>query len=231
MHGRQAVALAAIGPGARASLPHAPPLPGTPCCEFPICRNIVPLPRGTPHHAAGQDDRRRRVRGGGRNRCGASTQFQPIQFEDVHRRVGHLFPPAPCPVLDIGAGTGRDAAGFVAAAGRIVAVEPSAASCVTALELHSLPLIEWVDDGSPELAQIARRRKAFDLVLLRPFGCISMQARRVMPVASAPVAPGETMVPTQRRGPLPAQRADIRRDAPKKRSASPTPRGCSRSSG
>jgi protein-L-isoaspartate O-methyltransferase len=81
-------------------------------------------------------------------------------------RSGISSRPRPA-VLDIGAGTGRDAAWFFAALGcRILAVEPTVALRVTALELHSLPLIECVDDGSPELAQIARRHEAFDPLLL-----------------------------------------------------------------
>jgi protein-L-isoaspartate O-methyltransferase len=41
-------------------------------------------------------------------------QYETISFGDVHRQVIHLIPTAPSRILDIGAGTGRDAAGFAA---------------------------------------------------------------------------------------------------------------------
>jgi ubiquinone/menaquinone biosynthesis C-methylase UbiE len=41
-------------------------------------------------------------------------RYESISFADHHRLVMHLIPTAPSRVLDIGAGTGRDAAGFAA---------------------------------------------------------------------------------------------------------------------
>jgi hypothetical protein len=54
------------------------------------------------------------------------AQYESLSFADVRRPVRHLFPTAPCGVVDIGAGTGRDAAGFTALGHRVVAVEPTA---------------------------------------------------------------------------------------------------------
>lgn len=88
-------------------------------------------------------------------------RWEATQFANVHR-PGRASPPiAPCRVLDIGAGTDRDAAAFAdSAAYRRL----TAALRVTAL--GCIPrLIECVDDGLPELAQIARGREAFDLVM------------------------------------------------------------------
>jgi hypothetical protein len=39
-------------------------------------------------------------------------RYESISFADAHAPVLHLIPPAPCRALDIGAGTGRDAAGL-----------------------------------------------------------------------------------------------------------------------
>ena len=153
-----------------------------------------------------------------------AIQLEPIQFDDARRRIRYLFAPVPCRVLDIGAGTGRDAAGFAARRGRIVAVEPTAASCVTALELHSLPLIECVDDRPPQLAQTARRREALDPLMLTA-GWMHLDA------SASGDARGERTGGSGRNNgaataarPIPARPADIRRDGPKKRSAS-QPRG------
>ena len=53
-------------------------------------------------------------------------QYESISFADVHGWAMHLFLPPPARVLDIGAGTGRDAAGFAAMGHSVTAVEPTA---------------------------------------------------------------------------------------------------------
>ena len=42
-------------------------------------------------------------------------RYEALVFEDVHREVIHLFPAPPAHVLDVGAGTGRDAAALARA--------------------------------------------------------------------------------------------------------------------
>ena len=39
-------------------------------------------------------------------------QYESLAFADVHSSILHLFPAAPSRLIDIGAGTGRDAAAF-----------------------------------------------------------------------------------------------------------------------
>src|SRR5271166_5499625 len=53
-------------------------------------------------------------------------QYEKLSFADVHRQVLHLIPTAPGRVLDIGSGTGRDAAAFATMGHEVVAVEPTA---------------------------------------------------------------------------------------------------------
>jgi protein-L-isoaspartate O-methyltransferase len=93
-------------------------------------------------------------------------QYESIRFEDVHRQVRHLFPAAPSHVLDIGAGTGRDAAGFAALGHRVLAVEPTAALRTKAATFHPSPNIEWLDDSLPDLASVVSRGEKFDVVML-----------------------------------------------------------------
>src|ERR1700716_3400918 len=73
---------------------------------------------------------------------------------DAHRAVLHLIPTAPSRVLDIGAGTGRDAAWFAANGHRVVAIEPTDAMRLPAMSLHPSPLIEWLNDGLPDLTML-----------------------------------------------------------------------------
>ena len=93
-------------------------------------------------------------------------QYESIRFDDVHRQVLHLIPTVPSRVLDIGAGTGRDAAGFAAMGHHVVAVEPTAALRTKAAALHPSPKIQWLDDSLPELASVVRRGEIFDVVML-----------------------------------------------------------------
>ena len=75
-----------------------------------------------------------------------TRQYESVRFVDVHGPVLHLLPTAPSDVLDIGAGTGRDAAALVGMGHRVVGVEPTAALRDRAALLHPSSHIEWIDD-------------------------------------------------------------------------------------
>src|SRR5829696_7013374 len=84
-------------------------------------------------------------------------RYETMSFADVHRSIIHLIPAEACRVLDIGAGTGRDAAGFAALGHRVLAVEPTDAMRNGAIALHPSPLIEWLSDSLPDLAIVRGR--------------------------------------------------------------------------
>jgi len=52
------------------------------------------------------------------------TLSESIEFREIHRCLLHLIPEAGATVLDVGAGTGRDAAALAAMGHSVVAVEP-----------------------------------------------------------------------------------------------------------
>jgi len=93
-------------------------------------------------------------------------RYEGLAPEDVHRAVLHLMPVTPARVLDIGAGTGRDAAWFAAQGHQVVAVEPTDAMRLRAMALHASPRITWIDDGLPELAALRSRRERFELIMM-----------------------------------------------------------------
>ena len=135
-------------------------------------------------------------------------QYESFSFVDAHRSVAYLFPPAPATVLDIGAGTGRDAAGFAALGHRVVAVEPTAALRLGAMALHPSPRIEWVDDALPDLDLVRRRGEVFDLIMLNAvwMHLDKRQRRRAMPRVASLLRPGGTLIMSQRYGPVPPGR-------------------------
>jgi hypothetical protein len=65
---------------------------------------------------------------------------ESISFADHHRSVIHLIPTVPGRVLDIGAGTWRDAAGLVGLGHSVVAVEPTEELRRGAMVLHPIAL-------------------------------------------------------------------------------------------
>jgi protein-L-isoaspartate O-methyltransferase len=83
------------------------------------------------------------------------ARYESLAPVDVHRAVLHLLPGASARVLDIGAGTGRDAAWFAERGHQVVAVEPTDTLRLRAMTLHPSPRIAWVNDALPELAACA----------------------------------------------------------------------------
>ena len=93
-------------------------------------------------------------------------RYEALPPERLYDWLDGLLPAVPALVLDIGAGTGRDAAWFVGLGHDVVAVEPAAAMRAEATRLHPGPRIRWLDDRLPDLAATLRLGLAFDLVLL-----------------------------------------------------------------
>src|SRR4029077_13361307 len=92
-------------------------------------------------------------------------QYESFPAAEAHRAVLHLIPQTPCRVLDIGSGTGRDAAWFADMGHRVVAVEPTDAMRLRAMALHPSPRIEWLNDCLPDLTVLCRRSEVFELVM------------------------------------------------------------------
>ena len=135
-------------------------------------------------------------------------RYESISFADHHRSAMHLIPTAPGRVLDIGAGTGRDAAGFVALGHSVVAVEPTEELRRGAMLLHPSPLIEWLDDSLPDLAAVRPRCEEFDVVVLSAvwMHLDGLQRRHAMPNVAALVRNGGVMIMSLRHGPVPPGR-------------------------
>lgn len=136
------------------------------------------------------------------------ARYESIPFEDVHKSVFHLIPKVPSRVLDIGAGTGRDAAGLAAMGHRVVAVEPTDAMRERAMKLHPSPQIEWVNDSLPGLTRLRARSEVFDIVFLSAVWMhLDVQQRKAaMPNVASLVRKGGTMILTLRHGPVPKGR-------------------------
>jgi len=135
-------------------------------------------------------------------------RYESTSFAQVHRSVLHLIPTAPCWVLDIGSGTGRDAAALAAMGHRVVAVEPTAEMRIRAAALHPSQQIEWLDDSLPDLAQVTQLGGQFQLVMLTAvwMHLDEPQRRRAMPRVASLVRMGGFISMTLRHGPVPRGR-------------------------
>jgi SAM-dependent methyltransferase len=134
--------------------------------------------------------------------------YESISAAELHDAILHLIPKSPGVIVDIGAGTGRDAAWFAEMGHRVVAVEPLDAMRIPAMALHPSPRIEWVDDSLPDLAVLRQRGARFDLVMLTAVWMHLDAAQRIraMPNVAALARSGAAVVMTIRHGPVPPGR-------------------------
>jgi SAM-dependent methyltransferase len=94
-------------------------------------------------------------------------RYEALSFPEVHNWLLYRLPERrDTTVLDIGAGSGRDAAWLAKRGHEVVAVEPSAALRRLGQEQHRHPRIRWINDRLPELSVVSRLGMSFDLILL-----------------------------------------------------------------
>lgn len=110
--------------------------------------------------------------------------------------------------LDIGAGSGRDAAWLVAKGYEVVAVEPSAGMRSEGARRHADDKIRWLDDRLPALLRVHELGLAFDLILLSAvWQHIAPNDReRAFRKMTALLKPGGLLLMTLRQGPAPQNR-------------------------
>jgi SAM-dependent methyltransferase len=94
------------------------------------------------------------------------NRYEAVTFEEVHADVLPFLPATPCSALDVGAGSGRDAAWLARKGWKVVAAEPSHALREGGRHLHAEKAIRWLDDSLPDLALTKRLGVTFELILL-----------------------------------------------------------------
>jgi SAM-dependent methyltransferase len=134
--------------------------------------------------------------------------YEAIDPALLYAPVAEVLPSAPCRILDIGAGTGRDAAWLAAKGHRIVAVEPVRALREAGRALHPDPAIRWLDDRLPDLPRVAALGERFDCLLISGvWQHLDAPARqRAIPVVASLLAPDGRLVMSLRHGPGAANR-------------------------
>ena len=134
-----------------------------------------------------------------------AVSYESITFEDVHRDILHLIPEPPGRALDIGAGTGRDAAALVRRGFQVTAAEPTAELRRHGQSLHADLPIRWLADGLPDLPLLTAAGERFGLVLLTAvwMHLDAAERERAMQGVTPLVARGGRLAITLRHGPVP----------------------------
>jgi len=92
--------------------------------------------------------------------------FEAISSTDILSHVLDFIPSPPCRVIEIGAGTGRDAAWLAEQGFDVVAVEPVCEFRQAGKLLHPSPQIKWFNDSLPSISRIIESCEQYELALL-----------------------------------------------------------------
>ena len=110
-------------------------------------------------------------------------------------------------ILDLGAGTGRDAAWLARRGHRVWAVEPVAPFRIAGQRAHGAA-IRWVEDRLPELRAVRALARQFDMILSNGVWHHLSEDHQLqaMDSCAALLAPGGRMILSLRHGPTPQDR-------------------------
>src|SRR4051794_31043688 len=100
------------------------------------------------------------------NAKAVSQHYEKVAAESVHGWLIDLLPSRPATVLDVGAGSGRDAAWLCDLGYEVVAVEPSSEMRSVGQGYHADKPIRWIADSLPALEFTFRTGLSFDFILL-----------------------------------------------------------------
>lgn len=100
-----------------------------------------------------------------KNAAELAKQYDDLCFESVHQSWKRFWPQSGANVLDIGAGSGRDAKWFDLLGCDVVAVEP--ANALRELGMRNTgSSVTWFDDGLPLLNEVKSLLLQFQLIVL-----------------------------------------------------------------
>lgn len=89
-----------------------------------------------------------------------------LSFENIFSDVMAFLPMQGSKCLDIGAGSGRDAAALTKLGYEVTAVEPSDGMRSLAIKYHEGLPISWIKDSLPLLTTLTSNKESFDLILM-----------------------------------------------------------------
>jgi SAM-dependent methyltransferase len=97
---------------------------------------------------------------------GVVERHESVAPEKVDAWLENFLPSQSALALDVGAGSGRDAAWLVSRGHQVIAVEPSEQTRAHGVRLHGTDKIRWINDRLPGLENVHRIGISFDFILL-----------------------------------------------------------------
>ena len=138
-----------------------------------------------------------------------AAEYERVDHAAYHSSFSDLIRPGTDRLaLDVGAGSGRDAAWLAGLGFDVVAVEPAAAMRTEARRLHGDDRIRWLDDRLPALDATHALALSFDLVLLSGVWqhIAPADPRRAFRKLVTMLKPGGLLIVTLRHGSAPPDR-------------------------
>ena len=113
-----------------------------------------------------------------------TAYYEALNSAELHGWLNGLLPKASGLIIDVSAGSGRDAAWFAGLGHEVLAIEPSTALRDEGARLHPDVRIRWLPDSLPSLAVTLRLGLTADVILLSgvwqhvaPADCVSAWKR------------------------------------------------------
>lgn len=130
-------------------------------------------------------------------------QYERASSSDVHAPFGDVISGGSGLALDVGAGSGRDAAWLAELGYEVVAAEPAAGMRREGAARHPGLGIRWIDDRLPDLSAVHRLGLAFDVILVSAvwMHIIPAQRARAFRKLVTLLKPGGGLLMTLRQGP------------------------------
>lgn len=101
-----------------------------------------------------------------RNAASLFNQYQTLTTEQVHGAWLSDYAPSKGVVLDVGAGSGRDANYFAGKGLDVIAVEPSTGLGDLAKSLTGNGSVKWLNDHLPDMTSVIGLQLKYDLILV-----------------------------------------------------------------
>ena len=93
-------------------------------------------------------------------------QYDSLEAPVIHKAWSHHLPTTKALILDVGAGSGRDARWLADMGHEVIAVEPSRGMLEIAKKNTPSPSIQWIFDSLPALQETYELGLKYDLILL-----------------------------------------------------------------
>ena len=107
-----------------------------------------------------------------------AASYESINPRQANAWLEPYIPREPASILDVGAGSGRDAAWLASKGHQVIAVEPSSEMRREAEQFHSNSAFTLVADRLPNIKKISRSGMSFDLILLNAVWMFIPEAER-----------------------------------------------------